>query len=65
MAGAATTYFTAKREAYQAQVTAAQEQAAAVTAKMQAANTALGILGKSTITQADAENLISLYEQVS
>lgn len=59
MAGAATSYFTEKRNQYQAQAEAAQ----AAVKRVEAANQALTILAKPSITQAEAENLIALRDQ--
>jgi hypothetical protein len=61
MAGAATTYFTQKRNQYQQQLEAAQ----AVQTKVTAANQALEILAQPTISQAQAENLIALHDQAA
>lgn len=63
--GAATTFFTAKRTLFQQQVAAAQEAANTANANIQAATTALNILAKSSLTPADGENLIALYEQLA
>lgn len=65
MAGAGTTFFTAKRTALQESAQSLAQQASSVGQKLQAANNALSILQKATITQQDAENLIAFYEQVS
>lgn len=59
MAGAATTYFTQKRNQYQQVL----EQAQPAEAKVAAANQALQILAKPSITQAEAEELIALHDQ--
>jgi hypothetical protein len=59
MAGAATNYFTQKRNQYQQIV----EQAQPAAAKVAAANQALEILAQPSISQAEAEQLITLYAQ--
>ncbi len=59
MAGAATSYFSEKLDQYQEIF----KQGALAAPKVAAANQALGILEKETITQAEAEVLISLYQQ--
>lgn len=59
MAGSATAYFTQKRNQYQQVVESAQ----AAAAKVNAANQALEILAKPSITQAEAEQLIALHDQ--
>lgn len=59
-AGAGTEYFTTQREKYAAIV----EQAQTANNKVALANQALGILAKPTISQSEAETLISLYTQV-
>jgi hypothetical protein len=58
MPGAATTYFTQKRNQHQQELEAAQGAAA----KVEAANQALAILAQSSITPAEAENLIALHD---
>jgi hypothetical protein len=58
MAGAATTYFTTKRNQYQQMAVQAQSAAA----KIAAANQALEILAQPSITQAQAEQLIALHD---
>lgn len=59
MAGAATNYFTQKRNQYQQVV----EQAQAAATKIAAAQKALDILGQNSITPAEAESLIQLYTE--
>lgn len=61
MAGAGTTFFTAKRDAAQVAV----KVAATATQHEGIANQALGILSKPSLTSAEAELLIEYYQQLS
>ena len=61
MAGAGTNYFTQKRNQYQQVV----EQAQAAENKVTAANQALEILAKASISQVEAESLIALHDQAA
>lgn len=60
MPGAATNYFTAKVSTYEPIV---QEAQIAIT-KLAASKQALQLLSKATLTQAEAESLIALHDQV-
>jgi hypothetical protein len=59
MAGPGTNYFNSKVSQYEPVVAAAQQ----ATIKLQAAKQGLAILAKPTITQAEAESLLSLHDQ--
>jgi hypothetical protein len=58
MAGAASNFFTQKKQQYE-QIAA---QAQTATGKVNAANQALALLAKPTLTQAEAETLIALHD---
>jgi len=58
MAGSFSDHFKAKQAQYQAAIDAA----AVATPKLAATNTALAILDKATITQAEAEQLFNLQQ---
>lgn len=60
MAGAGTNYFTGKINQYEPIIAAAQQ----ATIKTAAAKQALSLLQKETLTQAEAESLVALYQQV-
>ena len=60
MAGAATNFFTAKVNTYEPIV----QEAQIATTKLAAAKQALQLLSKPTLTQAEAESLIALHDQV-
>jgi hypothetical protein len=60
MAGAGTNYFTAKVDTYEPIV----QQAQVAITKLAASKQALQLLSKPTLTQAEAESLIALHDQV-
>jgi len=60
MPGAGTNYFTAKVDTYEPIV----QQAQVAITKLAASKQALLLLSKPTLTQAEAESLIALHDQV-
>jgi len=62
MAGAGTAYFQSKVNEYQKAAQEAAEQAQTLGAKVTAANAALAILAKPTISQPEAESLITYFQ---
>lgn len=63
MSGAGTNFFTTKKNTYQSQVKNYQEQLAAISTKLTNSEQALTLLAKPSLTQAEAEQLVSLTEQ--
>jgi hypothetical protein len=57
----ATSYFTGKRDTYQAQLTTAQETAQTAAAKVAYAGQALALLEKANPTQGDLHTIVDLY----